>query len=431
MIDIMCSRLRPVSLTLLLLFGILWTEVRAQESAQNETADDLLTRPALLDWPGGPRETLREFGIDLDLSLTQFYQGVTSGKGDKTWQYGGKIDVIATVDAYKLGLWQGLSAKVHQEAIYGDDAIAQGDGTTIPVNTALGFPRYGRDDYETSIVISQQFDKKATLSLGKFNMVEAASRTPLVGGGGLDTFMNTALAAPISGVTPPYILGGLLSVRTEPASFGFFVYDPRSAQDSDVIEKPFDDGVTFSLSTTVPIQISGLRGFQNLRGVYSTQEGIDLRDVPQLQLPPELRDETGKQDPYWYFSYSFQQYLHHDDTDPSRGWGLFGEVGISDGNPNPISGHAFVGLGGNSFIPNRAEDRWGIAYFYYKSSDVLRDAARDDLGILFDDEEGVEVYYNLAVTPWFRVTADLQYIDPFPSKRNEVVIAGIRVQTKF
>ena len=399
----------------------------ADGPSSQDWSDDLSTRPTLLDWPGGPKDKLRNFGIGLDLSLTQFYQGLTSGDGDKTWQYSGKGDAIVTFDAHKLGLWQGLSARLHQEFVYGDDANAQGDGTVIPVNTAMAFA----DDFETSFTVSQQFGERVSLSVGKFNMVDAASRTPLLGGGGLDTFMNTALAAPISGVTPPYILGSSLSLRTDTATFGFFIYDPRNAEDSEVLEKPFDDGVTFSLSTSVPIEIAGRRGFQNLRGVYSTQEGIDLRDVPQLGLPPELRDEPGDKDPYWYLAYSFQQFLHHDEVDPSRGWGLFGQVGVSDGNPNPISGHVFAGLGGNSFLPNRSEDRWGIAYFNYQLSDDLSDASQRDLGVRFGDEEGVEAFYNLAVTPWFRVTGDIQYVDPFPAGQDGSLFLGLRVQTKF
>ena len=74
-------------------------------------------------------------------------------------------------------------------------------------------------------------------------------------------------------------------MRTEPATVSLFIYHPRSAYDSDVIEDPSDEGVTFSLSTTIPVTIKGLQGFQNLRGVVSTQDGIDLRDVPQLLLP--------------------------------------------------------------------------------------------------------------------------------------------------
>src|SRR5512137_368319 len=39
---------------------------------------------------GGWRTKMENHGVDLDLELTQFYQGLTSGTGDKHWEYGGK-----------------------------------------------------------------------------------------------------------------------------------------------------------------------------------------------------------------------------------------------------------------------------------------------------------------------------------------------------
>jgi porin len=262
-------------------------------------------------------------------------------------------------------------------------------------------------------------------------MIQAASRTPLIGGGGVNTFMNTGLAAPISGVTPPYLLGGSLSYRTESVNYNFFVYDPRNANTSDVLENPFDDGVTFSLSTNIPITLSGLDGFQNLRGVYSTQKAIDARDLPQLGLPPELRQETRRRGPHWYFAYSFQQFLFQDEHNRNRGWGLFGEWGLSDGNPNPLKYHIILGMGGDSPIQDRSLDRWGLAYFRYHASNSFQNAANEDLGIGIDNEEGFEAFYNLAVFPWLRISADIQVVDPFYSDNDESVFTGIRTQVIF
>lgn len=127
--------------------------------------------------------------------LTQFYQGVVAGEGDRGWQYGGKGDLIATFDGGKLGLWKGLYITVHQEWLYGEDANYQGDGPLFPVYTALGFSRLGGYERATSIILTQAFSEQVSVSVGKFNMLDAASKTPLMGGGGLVTFMNTALAA--------------------------------------------------------------------------------------------------------------------------------------------------------------------------------------------------------------------------------------------
>ena len=178
----------------------------------------LWTQPSIFDTPGGLKESLRDAGINLDVWVTEFGQGIISGDGEKGIEWGGKGDILATFDGERLGLWQGLSVFVHQEVIWGEDANNRGDGSIIPVNTALAFPRLGGSDQELSISVTQAFGPRASVSVGKFNMLDPASRVPIMGGGGLDTFMNTAFAAPISGVTPPYSVGAMATYKTDPAT---------------------------------------------------------------------------------------------------------------------------------------------------------------------------------------------------------------------
>jgi porin len=390
-------------------------------------------RPALLDGPGSPRQELKESGIIVDAWLTQFYQGVIAGDGDREWQYGGKGDLIATFDGGKLGLWKGLYVNVHQEWLYGEDANAQGDGSLFPVNTAMGFPRLGGYEQDTSIIVTQAFSEQLSVSVGKFNMLDAASKTPLMGGGGLDTFMNTVFAAPISGVMPPYIVGAIGTLKTEPAIFTLMIYDPRNAQDWDVVENPFEEGTTTSLSITVPTKIGGLSGYYGVRGVYSSLEGLNLANIPQLILPPEKAgpaEGSLSKKGYWYVSASVQQYLHQDPSNPAVGWGLFAEAALSDGNPNPIEWHVLAGLGGNSPIPGRQSDRWGIGYFYYALSNDLIDGV-GVVGLQLADEQGVEAFYNYFITPWLRLTGDIQWIDTVRNDLDDAVLAAVRLQTRF
>jgi porin len=129
-------------------------------------------------------------------------------------------------------------------------------------------------------------------------------------------------------------------------------------------------------------------------------------------------------------SASFQQYLVQSATNPAEGWGVFGQVAMSDGNPNPISKSLFFGLGGTSFIPGRSLDLWGIGYFNYYLSDVLVDGL-NGLGFNFRNEQGIEAYYNFALTPWFRLTADVQVIRPHIGTLPVAVVAALRSQFKF
>ena len=56
--------------------------------------------------------------------------------------------------------------------------------------------------------------------------------------------------------------------------------------------------------------------------------------------------------------------------------------------------------------------------------------ARTALGIE-NVATGVEIYYNYAVTPYFRVTPDLQVIEPGVNRANTVLILGVRAQVVF
>ena len=46
-------------------------------------------------------------------------------------------------------------------------------------------------------------------------------------------------------------------------------------------------------------------------------------------------------------------------------------------------------------------------------------------------EQGVELYYNIAVTPWLHVTPDLQIISPAGKSVDTTVVAGLRVKIDF
>ena len=85
---------------------------------------------------------------------------------------------------------------------FGNRANDTGAGVLTPSNTMLAFPTPGGSDTELSVVFGQTVGNM-NVSFGKFNLLARAAKTLIAGGGGLETFMNVAIAAPISGVRPP------------------------------------------------------------------------------------------------------------------------------------------------------------------------------------------------------------------------------------
>ena len=273
------------------------------------------------------QQSLASLGISLGGGVTGFAQGLQGGDGQYGWPIGGKADVLLGLDGGKLGLWPGRSVSAHFEQDFGRDANTQGDGSILPVNTSLAFPTIGGTTTDLSLIISQNFADVVTISFGKFNVLDAASKTPLMGGGGETTFWNTGFAAPVSGVTPAYIVGGIGTLKLAPITFTVMVYDPRNAQNLDVLEHPFHHGTTTSFSATVPLTLFGLTGYHSLRGVVSTASGFDFDQAPQLLLLPASRGVLTRQG-YVYGSYAIQQFLWADPDHPGKGWGFRAGFGL-------------------------------------------------------------------------------------------------------
>lgn len=412
---------------LAVLSAILGIGASAQDAPQGVVPDPV-EKTRLLNYPGGPFDGLKNAGIDIKGSIALTYGGVVAGDGAKNWRDGGRADIWIGLDGEKLGLWDGFSVSIHPELVFGRSTNRTGAGLLVPTNSVLAFPRLGKHDAEVSWVFNQTFSEKFSLSFGKFNMLDIIAQTPLVGGGGLETFMNTSIAAPIDGVTPPYIFGAVATWKTAPAIYSLMIYDPRSAQKWETISDPFTDGVTYSLSATMPTKLAGRTTVVTVRGVYSSATGIDLESVPGLILPGQAANILRNKG-YYYGGLSFQHYLKEDPAHPGNGWGLFGDFGLSDGNPNPIGWHAVLGIGGTGTARD-PQDRWGVAYFRNGISDDLV-SGLSALGVGLQDEYGVEAYYNAALTPWLRLTADAQWVRPANVGSDDAVVLGLRLQTRF
>lgn len=414
----------------------------AQATEQAKAPTSLLTQKSLTDTPGGPKDQLRRFGVETDVWVTQFFQGIAAGDRSGVSRYGGKLDALLKVDGEKLGLWKGLRLFAQYEHYIGDN-INNKDYALVPVNAAQAF--VANDNYRSalSLVATQSFNEQFSLSVGKFNTMTLASQTPLIGGGGLDTFMNRAFALPSTGigvaspgtvsdrliVSPPYILGAIATLKTELATFTLAFADPRNAANPRVLERPFERGVGAVGGVTIPTRIAGLNGFHTLRGGYSNARGFDLDDIGEVRA--RLARFVGiTKKGFWLASYAVQQYLVQSGENPAVGWGVFGLATLSDGNPNPIRWSVLAGLAGNNLIRGREDDRWGVGFFHYGLTQPFLSGLADSR-IYRRSEGGIEAFYNWALTPWLRLSGDLQIVEPWNVNRPRATYMALRLQTRF
>ena len=353
--------------------------------------------------------------------LTQFYEGASNAG----YAYGAKADVRLIADLAKLGVWQGLSLTAHAEYNFGANINGR-VGIYAPVNTALAFPAMNNVDV-TSLYFGQRFAGGPALLIGKINIVDLAASAPFKGGAGIDSFWNITFAAPPSGTVPPYLLGALLSIPTKGPTYGFWVYDPENKVGQG-LNGAFANGITFRASVEFPITIGPYSGHQGFVALYSTQPGTDLASLGDLYVPSPPPGTTGIKSGRYYFNYTFDQYLFRSKDDPVQGFGVFGQFGISDGNPNKLYWSALTGIGGTGLLPGRSRDNWGIGLYYDTFSPYLIQSLAPAFAIR--NEYGSEVFYNFALSPNVKLGADLQIISPAQTTTT-TVFPGLRLVVRF
>jgi porin len=389
------------------------------------------------DWDGF-RDELRDHGITLDVSATTYYQGTASGGLHDSFEFGGRSDYLLNIDGQKAGLWPGLFINLHGETVYGD-SVNLFTGAVVPVNIGRAHPVFsGTAGALTNVRITQALSENFVLYAGKINTIDNVQQ-PFMSGRGLDAgfmnatlFWNVILARTLNYAT---LGAGAAVLQHGYPVFSLTVYDTHDDSTRAGFDKLFDNGALIYPTVSLPTKFFGMPGHQSLWGAYSsasysivTPESLTL--IPQVlqgHLHPKalLTPVRGS----WWITYLFDQAFWVDPMDNTRSLGVFGNFGVSDGKPNPIKWSAIAGIGGSSPIPGRKQDSFGLGYYYLGYSDDFKHVTR--LVIPVRDERGLELFYNLGVTPWCHITTDLQVITPSLGLAKTSVVLGLRTKVDF
>lgn len=392
--------------------------------------ESLLTRPKLTgDW-FGRRSTLAESGFSFDLSTTQYFQGVASGGVEQGFEYGGRNDYFLNVDGEKAGLWKGSFITLHGETRYAD-SVNPYAGALIPPNLALVLPDPSNVTALTGVKFTQFLSESSLVYAGKINTFDDFKQ-PLTGAGLTDGFMNMSLMVnPIVTRTVPYSTfgAGFVKLHDMHPIFTLSVFDTNNTPTVSGFDTFFDNGATIVSSLNLPTGFMGLPGHQGILAIYSTGEYTNLSPTGYFNPGEGIVIESEPQDGSWALGYNFDQAFYVSSTDPRKRWGVFGNLGIADDNPSPIRWTGNIGLAGTSPIAGRSADTFGIGYYYTGLSGALKDFAPVLLPL--GDEQGGELYYRIAATPWCQVTPNLQIIEPFRDRVDSSLLVGLRARVDF
>jgi porin len=385
------------------------------------------------DW-SGTRSQWKEKGVELEFMLTQFAQGVASGGIHEGSVYNGKFQTVFEFDFGKLAGWNNWSAEVRTETRFGGPLLG-GTGTISPVNTAVIIPAAAGTVFSiTSLNITKLLPIDLSkgdliaISAGRYNLVDLVDE-PFFAGGGIERFFNIAQIGPLTVVREvPLITNAvnLAYIRGGEPFLTFSVLDPNDHSLNPGLSDLFTDGVTFSPGINFSAKYFGKTAKHSLGGAVTTKRYTPFSPISDLLIPGPPIHRVQPEGGSWSANYTFRQYIV--ERAKGNGWGFFGQVAIANQSTSPISRFANVGLGGNGLFQSRPKDEFGIAYAYTDLSNVLKDDL-DPLAIRrLLPEHQVEMFYNFHITPWLRLTADLQVIRPTRPIAETAIIPGVRLE---
>ncbi len=395
-----------------------------------------LTWPKMTgDW-GGARTTLAEHGIELDLRLTQSYQGVASGGKNTNFAYGGKLDYILNIDGKKLGLWEGFFVTMHAETQFGDSILGDAGAFSLP-NTVMLWPLPNQHETAiTGLLVEQALSKNFVLAAGKINVLDLWTMV-YPRRGAFDGFMNTNML--VGGAAIPWFrfvnlsvlgAGGLVLRDDGQLQGGVLVFDLNNSTTTTGIPELFTDGGGVLGLWIFLLDIADKPGGLLLVFVGGTQTyisydksdwGLDLRDRRLL---------VGKKTGPWTAAIFYDQVLwENPDNKKQNVWFLTG-WSVSSGNPNFAKWSGSASVEATGLLPGREKDKAGVGSLYNQLTSELKEDFTF-LGGGLQDTWGTEVYYNIEITPWMHLTPNLQVIQNQNKVDDPGVIVGFRAVINF
>ena len=110
-----------------------------------------------------------------------------------------------------------------------------------------------------------------------------------------------------------------------------------------------------------------------------------------------------------------------------KGIGVYGTVGFTGGDPNPIQSSLAMGISGEAMLRSRPFDGCGVGVYLYSWTSGLASTLQTAL----QQEVGLELYYNVALTPWLTLSPNLQLIQPATAVAPLLTVLGIRSRVRF
>ena len=392
---------------------------------------------------GGKRQELADKGIFINLDITQVVQGFTGGLGGKT-RYTGSADLWLNFDTGRLGWWSGGLITLHTEGLWGNGgnpiSVNSFTGSIAPVNFDATMPEFDENSIALSeFYLTQALSKEIILMVGQIDGSSLIDKN-VFANSERSQFLNGALKNNLMlGMYAPYTAFTFASVFNFTDDISLAIAALSAGGDATEPFKDFFDDVTIATELDVAIKPAELPGNVRVAFFWTSQEKINTDNNPRMVIHGLVNnDDLPRSDSNWMINFNFDQYLYLANPDFSsdtlhssnfrsepEGIGIFGRVGYGGSAGNVVNVFGSFGVAGRGLIPTRENDRYGIGWYYMGFPDNFKTVAR------VQSENGIEAFYNFAITPWAQLTADVQWISPAQKAAEDAWVFGGRLQLYF
>jgi carbohydrate-selective porin OprB len=403
---------------------------------------DIAERTQLLgDW-GGARTELARKGFFVDLYSTSYYQNIVWGGLETGGAFVQNTQVSVNIDTGRAGRWSNGLIHVTAQSRVGDDPNETFTaGSVVPQYSGLVLPDPLAYDsiMPTEYFLAQTFSRRFRVVAGKIGTVLLPDQTAF-GDSFKYHFANFSFNknAITANFFNPSALGALAAWTVTPhLSVAGGVLDPNTKVDRLVDAETFSS-VNIYLTAMISYELGGLPGvvspvynwsnkprtnldapFGALASSAERSQAIDslLGLASSEGLPTNLQDES------WFAVAIVSQYLFLKDDaatvarkqrtgEPIRGVGLYARAGYAPEETNPITSDVSVALFARGILDSRENDSFGVGFYHDRISDKLKNslAVLSEGNAVANDESGMEVFYNLAITPAVRLIPSYQHI---------------------